>query len=90
MTLQQPATVSGLEHTILFEYETLVNNVEKMNHTISQMNGTDVVLLVDKLRTLEKKAGLVYTLFKASVYALVTSIQELDMNAEQGTNRPVL
>jgi len=62
----------------------------KMNHTISQMNGTDVVLLVDKLRTLEKKAGLVYTLFKASVYALVTSIQELDLNAEQGTNRPVL
>ena len=30
MTLQQPATVSGLEHAILFEYEALVNNVEKV------------------------------------------------------------
>ena len=31
MTLQQPATVSGLEHNILFEYETLVSNVEKVH-----------------------------------------------------------
>jgi glutamine synthetase type III len=42
-----------------------------MNTVITSMNTEQVSLLTDKLREIERKFGLVYTLFRASVYAIV-------------------
>ncbi|CAG8434170.1 14686_t:CDS:2 [Funneliformis caledonium] len=91
MNIQQSTNVSpiNLEKDILSEYEKLGSHIDKINVTITQMNTSDIVILVDKLRTLEKKIGLVYTLFKASVYSLITaSDQENVNNIEESTNRP--
>ncbi|RIB13766.1 DASH complex subunit Dad3 [Gigaspora rosea] len=68
-------TSSSLENDVLLEYERLVSNIDRLNQTITRLNTTDVLVLIDKLRALEKKVGLVYTLFKASVYSLVTADQ---------------
>ena len=62
----------------------------KLNATITHMNTNEIVVLVDKLRILEKKIGLVYTLFKASVYSLslITTSDQENVNIEGNTNRP--
>ncbi|CAG8551455.1 8287_t:CDS:2 [Cetraspora pellucida] len=81
MALQHTSEIymnSSLENDIILEYERLVSNIDKLNQTITRLNTTDVLVLIDKLRTLEKKVGLVYTLFKASVYSLVTADQNSD------------
>ncbi|CAJ0640892.1 10198_t:CDS:2 [Entrophospora sp. SA101] len=58
------------EREIILEYEKLCQGIEKLNQTIVEMNTTDVITLIDQLRTMEKKVGLVYTLFRASAYSL--------------------
>ncbi|RIA84942.1 DASH complex subunit Dad3-domain-containing protein [Glomus cerebriforme] len=84
------ANTAFLEKDILKEYGKLSSHIEKVNETITHMNTNDIALLVDKLRALEKKIGLVYTLFKASVYSLVTATdQENGGNIEENTNRPI-
>ncbi|CAG8456065.1 20802_t:CDS:2 [Dentiscutata erythropus] len=78
MALQQTTETymsSSLENDVLLEYERLVSNIDRLNQTITRLNTTDVLVLIDRLRALEKKVGLVYTLFKASVYSLVTADQ---------------
>ncbi|CAI2167187.1 7091_t:CDS:2 [Funneliformis geosporum] len=92
MTFQQltNAPPINFEKDILSEYEKLSSHINKINVTITQMNTSDIVILVDKLRALEKKIGLVYTLFKASVYSLITASDQENMNniEESTTNRP--
>ncbi|CAG8661318.1 40440_t:CDS:2 [Gigaspora margarita] len=66
---------NSLENDVLLEYERLASNIDRLNQTITRLNTTDILVLIDKLRALEKKVGLVYTLFKASVYSLVTADQ---------------
>ncbi|CAG8475216.1 6964_t:CDS:2 [Acaulospora morrowiae] len=76
-TISGSESVVTLEKDIITEYEKLVTNVDRMNQIITHMNTTEVLNLINKLRTLEKKVGLVYTLFKASVYSLVTADQDI-------------
>ncbi|CAG8591225.1 6143_t:CDS:2 [Ambispora leptoticha] len=75
LSTQQHHTVlfSKIENDVLIEYEKLASNVEQMKDLVTTMNTTDVPILNEKLRLLEKKMGVVYTLFKASVYSLVTA-----------------
>ncbi|CAO3564161.1 unnamed protein product [Mortierella alpina] len=42
------------------------------------MNAVDVAQLIDKIRTVERKMGLVYTLFKSSVYSVSKQNQDQD------------
>ncbi|KAG9291141.1 hypothetical protein G9A89_013013 [Geosiphon pyriformis] len=79
--------MTRLENDLRAEYEKLVAHVDKMKETITQMNTTDVVLLIDKLRSLEKKVGLVYTLFRASVYSLVTAAAQQQQEEEEADFR---
>lgn len=61
--------------------------MKQMNQLITRINTTEVLNLINKLRTLEKKVGLVYTLFKASVYTLVTADQDIIDNSNDSDNR---
>ncbi|RGB39291.1 DASH complex subunit Dad3-domain-containing protein [Rhizophagus diaphanus] len=91
---QQPTNLfsnnnASLEKDILNEYQKLSSHIEKINETIIHINTNDIEILVDKLRSLEKKFGLVYTLFKASVYSVVTSNENVIIN-DENTNRPLM
>ncbi|GBB83627.1 hypothetical protein RclHR1_10320005 [Rhizophagus clarus] len=83
---------ASFEKDILEEYQKLSSHINKINETIIHINTNDIEILVDKLRSLEKKFGLVYTLFKASVYSLVTSNDQENgnINDENTTNRPLM
>ncbi|KAF9292427.1 hypothetical protein BGZ68_006373 [Mortierella alpina] len=49
---------------ILGEYTKVAVKLEHINATLQEMNAVDVAQLIDKIRTVERKMGLVYTLFK--------------------------
>jgi DASH complex subunit DAD3 len=81
-----PSQFTPLEQEILQEYAKLVTNMNtvmclKMTRSDSQvstliadMAGQPTSLILDSLRSLERKTGLVFTFFKASVYAMVVRI----------------
>ncbi|RPB05904.1 hypothetical protein L873DRAFT_1642174, partial [Choiromyces venosus 120613-1] len=81
-----PATGSGtgltlltpLEQEILDEYTRLLHNMNTLSATISTIAGTPTAKILDSLRGLERKTGLVFTLLKASVYSMVLQ-QQLDV-----------
>ena len=47
------------------------------------MAGTPTAAILDSLRGLERKTGLVFTLLKASVYSMVLQ-QQLDVEGREG------
>jgi hypothetical protein len=59
-----------------------------MQAVIVQLNTNQVPALADKLREIERKSGLVYTLFKASIYSVIKD-NEAQALEEQATNRPI-
>ena len=52
------------------------------------MNTTDIIILIDRLRTMEKKVGLVYTLFRASAYSLVNNNSE-NNNSDESNKQQI-
>ncbi|KAI8053743.1 DASH complex subunit Dad3-domain-containing protein [Syncephalis plumigaleata] len=85
--------MNALRDEVLKEYKQLAYNIDQMNTVIVSMNTEQVPLLTDKLREIERKFGLVYTLFKASVYAIVKdderqnpSVMNTAINAYDPTN----
>ncbi|RKP25403.1 DASH complex subunit Dad3-domain-containing protein [Syncephalis pseudoplumigaleata] len=64
-------TTAALRDEVLREYAQLAHSLDQMNTVIAGINAEQVSILTDKLREIERKFGLVYTLFKASVYAIV-------------------
>ncbi|KAF9962276.1 hypothetical protein BGZ72_008411 [Mortierella alpina] len=69
---------------ILGEYTKVAAKLEHINATLQEMNAVDVAQLIDKIRTVERKMGLVYTLFKSSVYSVSKQNQEQEEDeAEQ-------
>ncbi|KAF8984713.1 hypothetical protein BGZ46_007193 [Entomortierella lignicola] len=47
------------------------------------MNAVDIAQLIDKMRIVERKMGVVYTLFKSSVYAVTQQMREQEEELEQ-------
>ncbi|KAF8939007.1 hypothetical protein BGZ58_010928 [Dissophora ornata] len=51
---------------LLAEYTKLAAKLEHINNTLQEMNAVDIAQLIDKIRIVERKMGLVYTLFKGA------------------------
>ncbi|KAG0373712.1 hypothetical protein BGX24_011335 [Mortierella sp. AD032] len=51
---------------LLAEYTKLAARLEHINETLQEMNAVDIAQLIDKIRVVERKMSLVYTLFKTS------------------------
>ncbi|KAG0306064.1 hypothetical protein BGZ98_003012, partial [Dissophora globulifera] len=49
---------------LLAEYAKLAAKLQHINETLQEMNAVDISQLIDKIRIVERKMGLVYTLFK--------------------------
>ncbi|KAG0236788.1 hypothetical protein BGW42_002656 [Actinomortierella wolfii] len=61
---------------LLAEYATLAAKLRHINETLQEINSLDVVQLIDKIRVVERKMGLVYTLFRSSVYSVLEQDQQ--------------
>ncbi|KAL0634264.1 hypothetical protein Q9L58_006801 [Maublancomyces gigas] len=71
-------TLSPLEQEILDEYARLLENMNRLSNSIADIAGTPTARILDSLRDLERKTGLVFTLLKASVYSMVLQ-QQMDV-----------
>jgi len=78
--------VSELEAEVLGEYARLAKNIEKLTGLTNTLS-TSQPEIFEQLRPLEKKLGLVLTLFKASVWATYVAQEareeQEDYEAEQ-------
>lgn len=75
------------DQAVLAEYEVLAANVEHLNDVIIALN-TDVLVLGDKVRRLEKLFSVVHTVFRSSVYATMASLNNTTSDPRASVNRP--
>jgi len=78
-----PGLLTPLEQEILDEYTRLLHNMNSLSTSIAEIAGTPTAKILDSLRGLERKTGLVFTLLKASVYSMVLQ-QQLDVEGREG------
>ncbi|KAI6249070.1 DASH complex subunit dad3 [Erysiphe necator] len=63
--------LTPLEQDVIEEYERLARNMSKFASVLKDMGEKPITEVLDGLRQLERKTGLVFTLLKASVYSIV-------------------
>ncbi|PPR01478.1 hypothetical protein CVT26_015101 [Gymnopilus dilepis] len=68
---QSHPNLTPLEAAVLWEYAKLAHNVRVVTQKTRLLNEEPDKLMLAKLRILEKKMGLVLTLFKASVWGVI-------------------
>ncbi|KAG4305044.1 hypothetical protein PORY_001719 [Pneumocystis oryctolagi] len=74
-----PASVlSPLESALLQEYTRLLQNLNKLSKILYTLAHTPMVSILDALSVLERKTGLVFTLFKASVWAILANVEQVE------------
>lgn len=66
--------MSEKEQAVIAEYETLVANLNTLNAKITALAQTPTSLVLDHLRVVERKTGLIFTLFKSSVWAILADL----------------
>ncbi|KAJ8087961.1 hypothetical protein PM082_013512 [Marasmius tenuissimus] len=64
-------SLSPTEAAVLWEYAKLAENVKQLTAKTRSLTEEPDERLVARLRSLEKKMGLVFTLFKASVWGVI-------------------
>ncbi|KAF9437082.1 hypothetical protein BGZ76_002048 [Entomortierella beljakovae] len=68
---------------LLGEYAKLNQKIQHINETLQEMNAVDIAQLIDKMRIVERKMGLVYTLFKSSIYSVGQQLNGQDEGEEE-------
>ncbi|KAK4519595.1 uncharacterized protein ATC70_009832 [Mucor velutinosus] len=76
------------QEAILTETEQLIENINKLNATIERVNNVETKQAIEKLRQVEQKMNLVYTFFKASMYANNIHSEDSETDPSSSTNRP--
>ncbi|KAF9454601.1 hypothetical protein P691DRAFT_692288 [Macrolepiota fuliginosa MF-IS2] len=64
-------SLTPLEAEVLWEYAKLAQHVKLMTHKMRMLQEEPDKKMLARLRVLEKKMGLVLTLFKASVWGVI-------------------
>ncbi|KAG2147267.1 DASH complex subunit Dad3-domain-containing protein [Suillus cothurnatus] len=74
------ASLTVLEANVLWEYAKLSQHVKDLTVTTRQLSEGPDENLIARLRVLERKMGLVLTLFKASVWGVINEqpVQEIE------------
>ncbi|KAJ9109056.1 hypothetical protein QFC21_000383 [Naganishia friedmannii] len=70
-----PQLSSPLQGEVLWEYAKLARTIRRVDNLTKTTSSTPNDALLAELRTLERKMGLVLTLFKASVWAIITDTE---------------
>ncbi|KAF1805274.1 hypothetical protein FB192DRAFT_1362025 [Mucor lusitanicus] len=76
------------QEAILTETEQLIENINKLNAKMERVNNVETKQAIEKLRQVEQKMDLVYTFFKASMYANNIHSEDSQTDASPSTNRP--
>ncbi|KZT39238.1 DASH complex, subunit Dad3, partial [Sistotremastrum suecicum HHB10207 ss-3] len=76
--------LSTIESEVLWEYAKLLEHVKELSSRVKEMSEEPEQALVSQLRGLERKMGLVLTLFRASVWAVINDQQGLESGSEGG------
>lgn len=66
--------INAQEQLVLEEYSRLVDNLEVLNARITTLAHLPTSQVLDNLRVVERKTGLVFTLFKSSVWAILADL----------------
>ncbi|PPQ93246.1 hypothetical protein CVT25_015244 [Psilocybe cyanescens] len=75
-------SLTPLEASVLWEYAKLAQNVRMVTQKTRLLNEEPDRIMLAKLRILEKKMGLVLTLFKASVWGVINDQPDPSMHSE--------
>ncbi|EJU03545.1 hypothetical protein DACRYDRAFT_114925 [Dacryopinax primogenitus] len=70
--------LSSLEGEVLWEYAKTARLIRKLSGITKELGGRSNESLLAQLRVLERKMGLVLTLFKASVWAVIVEGEEAE------------
>ncbi|KAL7318159.1 hypothetical protein PS15m_004417 [Mucor circinelloides] len=76
------------QEAILSETEQLIENINKLNATMERVNNVETKQAIEKLRQVEQKMDLVYTFFKASMYANNVYSEDGEAEPSSFTDRP--
>ncbi|GAA5940072.1 Dad3p [Sporobolomyces koalae] len=76
--------IAQLERQVLDEYSLVARNLDEMSTVVQRLAAVQPHLL-SELRPLERKLGLVFTLFKASVWSILR--QREDQQAFEDQHR---
>ncbi|GHJ85455.1 hypothetical protein NliqN6_1857 [Naganishia liquefaciens] len=86
--LDHPQLASPLEGEVLWEYAKLARTIRRVDSFAKTTSTQPNDALLAELRSLERKMGLVLTLFKASVWAMITDTEaEAEAEAEEERRR---
>ncbi|KAJ3474565.1 hypothetical protein NLI96_g12391 [Meripilus lineatus] len=78
-------SLTGLEAEVLWQYAKLAQNVKELAIETRRLSETPDEILLGRLRALEMKMGLVMSLLKVSVWAVINEQPtEGDSNAYEG------
>ncbi|GAA5884148.1 hypothetical protein JCM16303_005940 [Sporobolomyces ruberrimus] len=74
--------ITKLEQQVLDEYSSIARNLDEMSTAVQRLSAVQPHLLAD-LRPLERKLGLVFTLFKASVWSILRQREDQELFEEE-------
>ncbi|GAA5964381.1 hypothetical protein JCM3765_006396 [Sporobolomyces pararoseus] len=74
--------ITKLEQQVLDEYSLVARNLDEMAAVVQRLSAVQPQLLAE-LRPLERKLGLVFTLFKASVWSILRQREDQQMYEEE-------
>ncbi|KAK9686032.1 hypothetical protein K7432_015284 [Basidiobolus ranarum] len=80
------SNTNELREQLLQEYRTIAENLNQLNGVVTDINSVDIPFLTNQLRDVEKRFSLVYTLFKSSVYSVLSGSE--NVAPESSTNTP--
>lgn len=66
--------LSPKEAAVIAEYQKLVANLSTINSRVTTLAHMPTSQVLDNLRVVERKTGLVFTLFKSSVWAILADL----------------
>ncbi|GAA5840177.1 hypothetical protein JCM3766R1_004119 [Sporobolomyces carnicolor] len=82
MTSSPQLLITKLEQEVLDEYALVSRNLDEMSAVVQRLSTVQPHLL-NELRPLERKLGLVFTLFKASVWSILRQREEQQMHEQE-------
>lgn len=85
--MEHDKSLSAKEQAVILEYEKLVENLQALNNRVLTLAHTPTSQVLDNLRIVERKTGLVFTLFKSSVWAILADLpgdQSSDVHSDDG------
>lgn len=77
--------LSDPEYEILMQYQLTLAQLKNINTRLENLNRSPTPQLIENLRFLENKIGLLFTLIKSSAFSFIVKHQQ-DINMEDGND----